>query len=91
MTKTDKLIANIMGQLKYKGYTGSVEYRAEDECLFGKVQRLKGTLISYEEKTVELIRHDFENAVDSYLESCKERHIQPEKPAPLSQRRLRLP
>lgn len=31
-----------MGQLKYKGYTGSVEYSAEDECLFGKVQGLKG-------------------------------------------------
>ena len=27
-----------MGYLKYKGYTGSVEYSEEDKCLFGKVQ-----------------------------------------------------
>lgn len=69
-----------MGQLKYKGYTGSVEYSAEDECLFGKVQGLKGTLISYEGETVEEIRHDFENAVDLYLDSCRERGIEPAKP-----------
>ena len=25
-----------MGYLKYKGYTGSVEYSEEDKCLFGK-------------------------------------------------------
>ena len=28
-----------MGYLKYKGYTGSVEYSEEDKCLFGKVRR----------------------------------------------------
>ena len=27
-----------MGFMKYKGYTGSVEYSEEDNCLFGKVQ-----------------------------------------------------
>ena len=27
-----------MGYLKYKGYTGSVEYSEEDKCLFGKAQ-----------------------------------------------------
>lgn len=69
-----------MGLLKYKGYTGSVEYSAEDECLFGKVQGLRGTLISYEGSTVEEIRQDFEEAVDSYLESCKRRGIAPAKP-----------
>ena len=31
-----------MGQLKYKGYTGSVEFSDEDNCLFGKVQGLHG-------------------------------------------------
>ena len=30
-----------MGQLKYKGYSGSVEYSEEDSCLFGKVLGLK--------------------------------------------------
>ena len=25
-----------MGYMKYKGYTGSVEYSEEDNCLYGK-------------------------------------------------------
>ena len=69
-----------MGQLNYKGYRGSVEFSAEDNCLYGKVQGLKGTLISYEGGTVDEIKKDFEEAVDSYLESCKERGIEPVKP-----------
>lgn len=69
-----------MGYLKYKGYTGSVEYSPEDGCLFGKVQGLHGTLISYEGASVEEIRQDFEGAIDDYLLSCKERGIAPAKP-----------
>lgn len=69
-----------MGYMKYKGYTGSVEFSEEDDCLFGKVQGLHGTLISYEGTTVDEIREDFHDAVDEYLESCKERGITPAKP-----------
>ena len=69
-----------MGYLKYKGYTGSVEFNDEDNCLFGKVQGLHGTLISYEGMTIDEIREDFEGAIDDYLASCKERGIEPAKP-----------
>lgn len=69
-----------MGMLKYKGYTGSVEYSAEDNCLYGKVQGLSGTLISYEGSTTDEIRADFEAAVDYYLTSCESRGIKPAKP-----------
>lgn len=69
-----------MGQLKYKGYTGSVEYSEEDQCLFGKVQGLHGTLISYEGTTIEEIRSDFEGAIEEYLASCAQRGIAPAKP-----------
>ncbi|MDE6264916.1 MAG: type II toxin-antitoxin system HicB family antitoxin [Paramuribaculum sp.] len=69
-----------MGHLKYKGYTGSVEFNEDDDCLFGKVQGLHGTLISYEGKTVEEIKEDFKGAIDDYLESCRERGIEPAKP-----------
>ncbi len=69
-----------MGYLKYKGYTGSVEYSPEDGCLIGQVQGLHGTLISYEGSSVEEIQKDFEGAIDDYLESCKERNIIPAKP-----------
>lgn len=69
-----------MGQLKYKGYIGSVEYSEEDKCLFGKVQGLHGTLISYEGNSVDDIKADFEQSIDDYLISCKERGISPAKP-----------
>ncbi len=69
-----------MGYLKYKGYTGSVEYSSEDGCLFGQVQGLHGTLISYEGESVEEIQKDFEGAIDDYLISCQERGITPAKP-----------
>ena len=41
-----------MGQLKYKGYAGSVEYNEEDNCLFGKVLGLKKACITYEGETI---------------------------------------
>lgn len=69
-----------MGKLKYKGYTGSVEYSEEDKCLYGKVEGLHGTLISYEGVTIDEITADFHGAVDSYLESCAQRGIAPAKP-----------
>lgn len=70
-----------MGLLKYKGYTGSVEFSEEDNCLFGQVQGLqRGTLISYEGTTIDEIRADFEGAVDDYLASCESRGIAPAKP-----------
>ena len=56
-----------MKYLNYKSYIGSIEFSNEDDCLFGKVQGLKGTLISYEGLTVEELRKDFEGAVDDYI------------------------
>ena len=38
-----------MKYLEHKGYTGSIEYSAEDGLLYGKVLGLQG-LISYEVK-----------------------------------------
>ncbi len=69
-----------MGVLKYKGYTGSVQYNEEDNCLFGKVQGLKKVLISYDGNSIDEIREDFQEAVDYYLESCAEKGIEPAKP-----------
>lgn len=66
--------------MKYKGYTGSVEFSPEDDCLFGKVQGLHGILISYEGNSVDDIKKDFEGAIDDYLESCMERGVSPAKP-----------
>ena len=44
--------------LEYKGYLGSVEYSAEDDCLFGKVIGIRG-LISYEGNSVSELKKDY--------------------------------
>ena len=69
-----------MGALKYKGYSGTVEYSEEDNCLFGKVIGMNKNVISYEGKTIEELKADFEAGIDLYLESCKERGVKPQKP-----------
>ncbi|SFC69546.1 Predicted nuclease of the RNAse H fold, HicB family [Xylanibacter ruminicola] len=69
-----------MGYLKYKGYSGSVEYSEEDKCLFGKVQGMAKDSITYEGATVEELTADFEGAIDDYLALCAEKGIEPRKP-----------
>lgn len=69
-----------MGQLKYKGYSGSVEYSEEDNCLFGKVLGLKKDCITYEGETINELKSDFEGAIDDYLAGCKDRGVEPSKP-----------
>jgi predicted HicB family RNase H-like nuclease len=69
-----------MGYLKYKGYTGSVEYSEEDKCLFGKVQGMPKDCITYEGSTVEELTADFEGTIDDYLKFCAEEGIEPRKP-----------
>ena len=69
-----------MGYMKYKGYTGSVEYSEEDNCLFGKVMGLSKDAITYEGQTVDELRQDFEGAVDDYLEGCAARGVAPSRP-----------
>lgn len=65
--------------LSYKNYNGSVEYSEEDECLFGKVLGIR-SLISYEGKSVEELKRDFEKMIDEYLADCGERNVEPELP-----------
>ena len=69
-----------MDYLEYKGYKGSVEYSKEDNCLLGKVQGMSKDLITYEGQTLDELRKDFEDGVDSYLEGCLADGIEPAKP-----------
>jgi len=64
--------------LEYKGYTGSVEFSNDDNCLFGSVQGIK-SLISYEGSSVEELKKSFEYMVDNYLADCEAENIEPEK------------
>lgn len=68
-----------MGNLKYKGYIGSVEYSEEDNCLFGKVIGMSKDVITYEGSSINELKADFEAGVDTYLESCIFRGVEPRK------------
>lgn len=64
--------------MTYKGYWAKIEYSDEDECFCGKVEGLKNNLILFEGKTVKELKKDFKNAIDHYLECCKNLKEQPE-------------
>ena len=69
-----------MDYLEYKGYKGSVEYSKEDDILVGKVQGMSKDLIAYEGQTLDELRKDFEEGVDSYIEGCRADGVEPAKP-----------
>lgn len=69
-----------MGLLKYKGYTGSVDYSEEDNCLYGKVLGMSKDMITYEGQDVNELRRDFEGAIDDYLTLCKANGKTPRAP-----------
>lgn len=64
--------------LKYKGYYGSIEISLEDGLIHGKLECIND-LVTYEASSVPDIQSAFEEAVDDYLETCKELGKQPEK------------
>jgi len=65
--------------MEYNGYFGSVHYNDDDKVFYGKLRFIRA-LVSYEGTDVISLRAAFEEAVDDYLEFCKETGKQPEKP-----------
>src|SRR5262245_3264069 len=65
--------------MKYKGYTGIVEFDEESGVLFGRVIGLRD-LITFEGESVAEVTRAFHDSVDVYLELCAERGESPEKP-----------
>ena len=53
-------------RLKYKGFEGTVEYSADDDCLFGKILGIDG-LAMYFGDSLESLKKDFYEAVDFHL------------------------
>lgn len=49
-----------MGTMKYKGYTGSVDFSDEDNCLYGEVLGMSKDKITYEGTNVDELRKDFD-------------------------------
>lgn len=68
-----------MSMLEYKGYLGTVEYSADDHCIFGKLAFIRD-LVNYEATTVAKLEKEFRDAVDDYLKTCEEQGREPNKP-----------
>ena len=65
--------------LKYKGYTGNVNFDAEDKIFHGRVLGITD-VIGFEGESVSELEKDFCEAIDDYLETCQEIGKAPEKP-----------
>ena len=65
--------------LKYKGFTGSVHFSANDRAFFGKVEGVNA-LITFEGSTVDELKEGFQYVVDRHIESRSERNLQVERP-----------
>lgn len=67
-----------MNTLKYKDYIGSVAFSEKDNVFFGKIEGIDG-LVNFEGESVKELTDAFHEAVDDYLEYCKEEGIEPHK------------
>jgi predicted HicB family RNase H-like nuclease len=65
--------------MKYKDYTGVVEFDEESGVLFGRVVGLRD-VITFQGDSVAEVTRAFHDSVDDYLEFCARRGKDPEKP-----------
>jgi predicted HicB family RNase H-like nuclease len=65
--------------LSYKGFTSRVEFDADDNIFVGRVLGIRD-IIGFHGETVSELTTDFHNAIDHYLNVCRERGETPQKP-----------
>lgn len=65
--------------MKYKGYSARVEYDPEERTFVGRVEHIRD-VITFEASDVDSLEREFRISVDEYLEFCRERGAEPEKP-----------
>ncbi len=65
--------------LRYKGYTGSVNFNADDKIFHGRVLGISD-IISFQGVSVKELEEDFKGAIDDYIDLCNKTKKEPEKP-----------
>ena len=66
--------------MEHRGYIGSVTDVEDDGTLYGRVVNLRSDHVDFQGRTGEEIREAFRESIEIYLEICKERGQDPEKP-----------
>ena len=64
--------------LRYKGYSAKPEYSADDKLFYGKILGIDD-LVDFSAENAKDLEYEFQNAVDDYLEFCKEIGKEPQK------------
>lgn len=64
--------------LNHKGYTGTIDFSLKDNILFGKIIGIDD-LVSYEAENLSQLKKAFKEAVEDYLDNCKEIGKNPDK------------
>ena len=58
-------------KLKFRNFIGSVHFSAEDEVFYGRIEGIND-LVTFEASTVSKLKKAFKDAVEDYVELCKE-------------------
>lgn len=64
--------------LQYKDYIGAIHFSTNDEVFYGKILGIND-LVSFEGQSVKELKKAFKEAVDDYLETCKQLKKEPQK------------
>jgi predicted HicB family RNase H-like nuclease len=65
--------------MEHRGYVGLVEFDEDAEVFHGEVVNLRD-VVTFEGRSVRELRKAFEESVNDYLEFCRQRGEEPEKP-----------
>ena len=65
-----------MNTMNHKGYTARIEFDERDNIFVGRVLGLR-SIISFHGETVTDLRHEFEVAIEDFLNDCKEQGVKP--------------
>lgn len=64
--------------LNHRGYSGTVDFSLKDNILFGKIIGIDD-LVNYEAENLSKLKVAFIDAVEDYLDTCKEIGKSPDK------------
>jgi predicted HicB family RNase H-like nuclease len=65
--------------MEYKGYLAQVKFDDEADIFHGEVVNTRD-VITFQGKSVDELRQAFKESVEDYLEFCRERGEEPDKP-----------
>ena len=66
--------------MQYKGYIGHFSFDEKLELFHGKVSNIHD-LLTFQGKSIETMRHAFQDAINEYIDWCKKNGKEPEDPS----------